>query len=311
MNCYKNIELKKAILQEVKLPCTNTGTKFYMKRLDLIHPLINGNKWFKMKYNLLEAEEKGFNTLLTFGGAYSNHIHATAAAGKQFGLKTIGIIRGEEHLPLNPTLQFASEYGMTLHYVSRGEYRNKHTKEFQEKLINEFGNVYIVPEGGTNTLALKGCSGIPGLIENEYDYLCVACGTSGTFSGLAVGLDGGKHLLGFSVLKGGEFLIDQSNELIKQYNGKKYSNTQINLDYHFGGYAKITRGLIEFINEFEKLNGIPLDPVYTGKMMYGIYDLYRNGFFKEGEAIVALHTGGLQGTAGMQKKIKKVLEQPV
>lgn len=302
------INLENAVLQEITFPSLNSSSKIFLLRLDQIHPYLNGNKWFKMKYNLEAASENGYDTLLTFGGAYSNHIHALSSAGKIFGFKTIGIIRGEEHLPLNPTLQFASGNGMKLHYVTRSDYRKKHTEEFQNSLREKFGNVYIAPEGGTNLFALKGCSEIPSLIQTEYDYICTACGTAGTLSGLIAGLKGKKKILGFSVLKGGDFLIDNAEKLVEEYAHKKFSNWNINLNYHFGGYAKINRTLIEFVKEFEKLNGIQLDYVYTGKMIYGIFDLLKSGYFKKNERIVALHTGGLQGNAGIQTKIEKVLK---
>ena len=304
---FEEINLKKAVLQKIKLPGITGSPEIFMLRLDLIHLFVHGNKYFKLKYNLLEAKGSNFNMLLTFGGAYSNHIHAASAAGKIFGFKTIGIIRGEEHLPLNPTLKFASDNGMNLHYISRSEYRLKHTQEFQERLKEKFGNAFIIPEGGTNLNALKGCSEIPQLINIDYDYICTACGTAGTFSGLVAGLDGNKKILGFTVLKNAGFLIDSTQKLVLDYSGKKYLNWEINLDYHFDGYAKINYELIDFINEFEKLNGIPLDPIYTGKMMFGICNLIRKEFFKKGEKIIALHTGGIQGAEGMRSKIDRII----
>lgn len=294
----------KCILHEIKLPGAILKNKVYIKRLDLIHPFISGNKWFKLKYNLIEARRLGLKTLLTFGGAYSNHIHATAAAGKEFGFDTIGVIRGEEHLPLNPTLNFAANCGMRLIYIGRSEYRKKHTLEFLSKLIEQFGDVYIIPEGGTNNFAIKGCSEIPALIEEDYDYICTACGTAGTISGVISGLGKGKKVIGFSALKGGEFLIDQTQKYLLDYNSEAFNNWEIRTEYHFGGYAHITGELINFINEFEQINSIPLDYVYTGKMMYGIADMINKGYFGEAKSIVALHTGGLQGNEGMKSKIK-------
>lgn len=306
---FKNIiKLENAIEEPVILPGINANVKLFIKRLDLIHPHISGNKWFKLKFNLEEAKTKRCDTLLTFGGAYSNHIHAAASAGKLFGFNTIGIIRGEEHLPLNPTLHFAKEQGMHIHYVSRSEYRNKHTKEFQDQLKEKFGNVYIIPEGGTNQLALKGAAEIPELIETDYDYLCTPCGTAGTISGLIARLEGKKNLLGFSVLKCGDFLIGNTEKLVEDYTHKKFSNWTINLNYHFGGYAKINSELIDFITEFERLNRINLDYVYIGKMMYGIFDLLKSGYFKKNKRIVALHTGGLQGNEGMIKRYQSIMK---
>jgi 1-aminocyclopropane-1-carboxylate deaminase/D-cysteine desulfhydrase-like pyridoxal-dependent ACC family enzyme len=301
------IDLTKALLQPVEFP-EPLPIKVFMKRLDLIHPYVSGNKWFKQKYNLIKARNEGYDTLLTFGGAYSNHIHALAAAGKEFGFKTIGMIRGEEHLPLNPTLQFAAEQGMQLHYVNRSDYRKKHLPEFAEWIYGKFGKVYIVPEGGTNQIALKGAAEIPSLIEMEFDYITSACGTAGTISGVICGLNGAKKALGFAVLRGAAFLNKKAEQNIFEYTGgKDYKNWSINLDYHFGGYAKINRELILFIRQIEELNGIILDPVYTGKMLYGVYDLARKGFFGEGKTLIALHTGGQQGIAGMKVRMNEVL----
>jgi 1-aminocyclopropane-1-carboxylate deaminase len=307
MTFENKVDLNKAVLQEVFFQEKRLDVKVFVKRIDLVHPYISGNKWFKLKYNLVYAREQGFETLLTFGGAYSNHIHATAAAGKEFGFKTIGLIRGEEHLPHNPTLSFAVDCGMNIHYVDRISYRNKHLVEFQEALIKKFGKIYIVPEGGTNLLAVKGCAEIPFLINQDYDYLCTACGTAGTISGLIAGMKGEKNILGFAILKGAGFLYKNVKNLLTDYSGKNFSNWSINLDYHFGGYAKIDRQLVLFLKQFEEINGIPLDPVYTSKMMFGIYDLVRKKFFKEGTSIVALHTGGLQGTEGMRRKMNSFL----
>lgn len=278
----------------------------FIKRIDLIHPQISGNKWFKLKYNLVEAEAKGYKALLTFGGAYSNHIHAVAAAGKIFGFETIGLIRGEEHLPLNPTLDFAKNCGMKIFYIDRTSYRKRYDKKFLNIIKKEFGNVYIIPEGGTNLLAVKGASEIIQPENFSADYFCTACGTGGTMAGIISSLKGSKNVLGFSVLKGASFLNDNVNELVNKYTGQFYNNWQINLDYHFGGYAKITYELINFTKRFTLINEIPIEPVYTGKMLFGIYDLIDKGFFKEKDTILALHTGGKQGLEGMQQRIGKL-----
>ncbi len=278
----------------------------FIKRIDLIHPQISGNKWFKLKYNLIEAEAKGYKTLLTFGGAYSNHIHAVAAAGKIFGFETIGLIRGEENLPLNPTLDFAKNCGMKIFYINRTSYRKRYDEDFLKIINNKFGDAYIIPEGGTNIFAIKGASEI---IQNEdftADYFCSACGTGGTLAGIVSSLKGNKKVLGFSVLKGAKFLNDNVNELVNKYTGQTFNNWQINLDYHFGGYAKITKELINFIKRFTLINKIPIEPVYTGKMLYGIYDLIDKRFFKENDTILAIHTGGMQGLEGMKYRIEKL-----
>ena len=295
-----------AVEQKVSLP--GTDAEIYLKRLDLVHPEISGNKWFKLKYNLEAAREKNYNTILTFGGAYSNHIHATAAAGKIFGFQTIGIVRGEENLPLNPTLSFAKEKGMRIFYLSRSLYRNKKEKFFKDYLRDYFGDVCIIPEGGSNKLAVKGTSEIVESFERGYDLICAPVGTGGTSAGIIIGLNGDAKYLGFSVLKGGGFLFEEAGNLIFKYNQKTYSNWNINLDYHFGGYAKIDYKLIKFMREFKTLNGVELDPIYTGKMLFGIADLINKGKlgFKK---ILALHTGGLQGVEGMKPKITKIINK--
>jgi len=271
-----------------------------IKREDQIHPQISGNKYRKLKYNLIEATEMGFRTLLTFGGAYSNHISATAAAGKAFGLKTLGIIRGEElkdKIELNPTLVFAKQSGMLLKFVSREAYRNKNSKGFIEQLKIEFGDFYLIPEGGTNPLAVKGCEEILSESDKTFDYICCAVGTGGTISGLINCSKPSQQILGFPALKG-DFLKEDIGKFVHKTNWK------LIIDYHFGGFAKINDALISFINEFKKTYHIPLDPIYTGKMMFGLFDLIRNGYFPKGSKILAIHTGGLQGVEGMNLKLQ-------
>ena len=279
------------------------GVSLWIKREDLLHPHISGNKWRKLKYNLQEARQQQKQTLVTFGGAYSNHIAATAAAGKEYGFRTIGIIRGEEHLPLNPTLSFATACGMELHYISRERYRHKNSPEFLQELAKQFNQPFIIPEGGTNVLAVKGCTEIIQGITIDYDYICCASGTGGTIAGIIAGLAGEKQVLGFPALKGGEFLQQEIEELVLNYSGQKYSNWQLITDYHFGGYAKVKPELLEFMQSFQLKHSIPLEPIYTGKMMYGLFDLIKNGFFPEGSRIVAIHTGGLQGNAGFKERL--------
>ena len=283
----KITELKSQIFEQSKV-------RLLIKREDQNHPFVSGNKWWKLKYNLEEALRAGHTTLLTFGGAYSNHIYATAAAARELGLKSIGIIRGEETLPLNSTLSFAKASGMKLHYVSREVYRNKTDASFIEQLHNQFGGFYLIPEGGTNELAVKGCAEFARQLMSEvdFDYLCLPIGTGGTIAGMIEGVDESKKIIGFSSLKGGAFLEDE----IRRYTAKK--NWQLVYDYHFGGYAKVTNELTEFMNEFEKQFNIPLDPIYTAKMMFGILDLIRKNFFKSGSTILVIHTGGLQGRGG-------------
>lgn len=291
------MEINLTPTQEIKADLLiEKGVKLFIKREDLIHPIVSGNKWRKLKYNLKEASALGHDCLLTFGGAYSNHIAAVAGAGKESGFKTIGIIRGEAHSPLNPTLDFATASGMKLFYLDRVTYRNKKEPEFLKQLENEHDPFYLIPEGGTNELAIRGCEEIIKEITQPFDVLCCPVGTGGTISGLISGLNGRKKIIGFSALKG-EFPREEVNSLLKKYR-KSYSNWVINCDYHFGGYAKIKPELIDFILDFEAQHKIPIEPIYTGKMLYGIMDMIRKNEFKSGTTIVALHTGGLQGNAG-------------
>lgn len=274
--------------------------QLYVKRDDLIHPQFGGNKWRKQKYNLIHAREKHIDTLLTFGGAWSNHIYATAAAARHFGFNSIGIIRGEKYTPLNATLSFADSCGMQLHYVSRAEYRKKHEVAFLQKLTQQFGDVYILPEGGSNVLALKGCEEIVQEINDEieqpFDVICCASGTGATLAGLIKALKPEQSAIGFSALKGGAFLNDE----VKKFLGDKHQNRnwRIETDFHFGGYAKINDDLIHFMRDFDAQYGFALDAVYTGKMFYGLFDLIKNKNFKPGSTIVAVHSGGLQGNKG-------------
>ena len=292
--------LEKSINQHISLP-TELGVELYVKREDKIHPHISGNKFRKLKYNLIEAERLGFKTLLTFGGAYSNHIAAVATVGKTFGFKTIGIIRGEEleaKINDNPTLNFAQSCGMQLKFVSRSDYREKASETFVEALKKEFGTFYLIPEGGTNTLAIKGCEEILTNTDKDFDYVCCAVGTGGTISGLIKSSNPNQKILGFPALKG-EFLTKDISKFVNQKNWKLIT------DYHFGGYAKINSQLIAFINQFKREHHVPLDPVYTGKMMYGVLDMIYKNKFSKGSKILTIHTGGLQGIEGMNMKLNE------
>lgn len=274
--------------------------QIYIKPEYLNHPYISGNKLRKLKYNLKEAKTKSFQTLLTFGGAYSNHIAAVAAAGKEYGFKTIGIIRGEElkeKVSINPTLSFSHACGMQFKFVSRSDYRKKTETDFVEKLKQEFGECYLIPEGGTNELAVKGCEEILTQADFSFDYICCPVGTGGTISGLVNSAQKHQEILGFPALKG-DFLSNDIRRFAKQ------DNWRLITDYHFGGYAKVNEALIDFINNFKKTYNIPLDPIYTGKMMYGIFDMIKKNKLPQDARILAIHTGGLQGIEGMNEKLK-------
>lgn len=296
--------VKEPVIQEIRdARVSAKGIALFIKREDEIHPFVSGNKWRKLKYNLLEAGEKGCTTLLTFGGAYSNHIYATAAAASEGGFKSIGIIRGEEHLPLNPTLTFAQRHGMQLHYMDRATYRKKQSQEVIAGLHKKFGEFYLIPEGGTNNLAIKGASEMIDAHVRAFDYVCLPVGTGGTIAGAIAGMQGQGRIIGFSALKG-DFLRNDVNHLLQKYGGATQENWEINTAYHFGGYAKTQPALFQFIEEFYHLHHIQLDPIYTGKMMFGIYDMITKGYFEPGSKILAIHTGGLQGIAGMEERRK-------
>lgn len=285
----------------MNLESIQIDSQVFIKPEYLIHPFISGNKYRKLKYNIEAAKSQKKSTLLTFGGAYSNHIAAVAYAGKINGLQTIGIIRGEElesKVSTNPTLKLAQSCGMQLKFISREDYRNKAKPVFLEGLKSEFDDFYLIPEGGTNPLAVKGCEEI--LTENDakFDFICCSVGTGGTISGLINSSKKHQKVLGFPALKG-DFLNQDIRKFATQENWELIDK------YHFGGYGKIKPELITFINKFKKDFDIPLDPIYTGKMMYGVFDLLDKGFFPKDSKILAIHTGGLQGIEGMNLKLKQ------
>lgn len=291
--------------QEIQLPILKEKeVSLFIKREDLLHPIISGNKFRKLKYNLIEAQKQGHDTLLTFGGAFSNHIAATACAGKEYGFKTIGVIRGEElsqKYEENSTLAISHKHGMRFKFVSRNDYRKKHEQYFQEDLKEGFGRFYALPEGGTNALAVKGCEEILDASDTDFDVICCAVGTGGTIAGIINSSTTEQRILGFSALKG-DFL----KEDIRKFASKE--NWDLIADYHFGGYAKVMGALISFINDFKEKTGVPLDPIYTGKMVFGILDMIEQDKFKSDTKILAIHTGGLQGIAGINQILRKKKE---
>lgn len=266
-----------------------------------IHPDVSGNKFRKLKYNIAHYQQHDFRGILTFGGAYSNHIAATAAAGKALNIPTMGIVRGQElaQIPkLNPTLSFAKSCGMELKFISRESYRKKDTPEFLAQLKQTYPRVYILPEGGTNDLAIKGCEEILTTHDHTFDIICCAVGTGGTLSGLINSSLISQKIIGFPALKG-SFLREDICKFATQ------SNWELCHDYHFGGYAKVNPELIDFMNSFKRNFGIPLDPIYTAKMMYGIFDLLEKGSISKTAKILAIHTGGLQSIEGMNQRLRQ------
>jgi 1-aminocyclopropane-1-carboxylate deaminase len=284
--------LNKPILQALHDPLFKAKKlNVFVLRDDLIHPFISGNKWRKLKYNIEEFQKENKEWLVTFGGAFSNHIVATACAGKESGIKTIGIIRGEElNEKANSALRFATECGMKLVFVSREKYRmmrTDHQYVFSE-LRTTNSELLILPEGGSNDFAVRGCSEIIHDVDTDFDYICCACGTGATFAGIINGINNNQKAIGITVLKGGQFIAHE----IKKWIGER-SNFQLMDDYHFGGYAKSTEELEEFCKSFIERTHIPIEPVYTGKLFFGIYDLMRKDFFPENKTIVIVHTGGM------------------
>ena len=295
------------IIQPLEEPeAARRSIRLLLLRDDLAHPELPGNKWRKLKYNLAEAQRLGHDALLTFGGAFSNHVAAVAAAGRLHGLRTTGGIRGEETWPLNPTLARAAANGMTLRYLDRNTYRRKQEPAFVAELLRETGPAYIVPEGGSNPLALPGCAELVTELAAQinFDYLCVGCGTGGTLAGLLTGMAGRGQAVGIATLKGAAFLRADINALTQAAAGRTYSNYDLRLEYHLGGYAHFSAELLRFVQQFQTRHHVLLDPIYTGKLLYGVLDLLRQDYFAAGSTVVAVHTGGLQGWAGFQQRFE-------
>jgi 1-aminocyclopropane-1-carboxylate deaminase len=298
----ENQNINLPILEEKKV-------ELCIKREDLIHPFVSGNKFRKLKYNLQQAKQQQKETLLTFGGAFSNHIVATAVAGYLSNFKTIGVIRGDElgenlekTIASNSTLKEAHKNGMTFEFVSRAHYRHKSDDDFINQLKEKFGDFYLIPEGGTNEFAIKGCEEILTADDSKFDYICSAVGTGGTISGLINASKQHQQVIGFPALKG-NFLANDINSFVKK------KNWHLQTNYHFGGYAKYNDELIQCINNFKQKTNILLDPIYTGKMVFGILDLVQKNYFKPGTKILAIHTGGIQGIAGFNQKLKRKGQQ--
>jgi len=289
-------------VQEIDISYLNTSCELFIKREDLLHPVVSGNKFRKLKYNLQKAEKLNIKTVITFGGAFSNHISATAAACQKRGFNCVGIIRGEElgldlqkTLNNNSTLAFAAECGMKFKFISRSAYREKDSETFLKQLHLEFPNSYIVPEGGTNLLAVKGCEEILTEEDKQFDIICCPVGTGGTISGIINASFPKQEVWGFPALKG-SFLAKEIGKFATR------NNHQLITNYHFGGYAKVPEELVQFMNEFYEAYKIPLDPIYTGKMTFGIFDMLKNEKLKN-KKILLIHTGGLQGIKGMNQKL--------
>jgi 1-aminocyclopropane-1-carboxylate deaminase len=280
------------------------GIELFLQRDDLLHPEISGNKWRKLKYNIKAFKNGGFDQIVTFGGAFSNHIAATAAAGHKFNVPTVGIIRGEESSISNPTLKLAKNKGMNLKFINRTKYKQKDEETFLKALALEFPNSLIIPEGGANANGILGCAEI---IDNssDYDIVVCACGTGGTLSGIISSLDSNTESIGIPVLKNAFFIEKDIQNNLDRINCKN-DNWKLNYDYHLGGYAKFNEELHLFIEFFFKETKIKLDPIYTGKMMYGIIDLATKNKLTN-KRLLAVHTGGAQGIKGYEERYRKLL----
>ena len=292
------------LLQELAEPVAAArGVRLLLWRDDLRHPDLPGNKARKLKYNLLAVREQGYTRLLTFGGAYSNHLAAVAAAGRLYGFETLGLVRGEAHAPLNPTLAGCAADGMALHYLDRSTYRRRAEPALLAELQQRYGPAYLLPEGGTNALALRGVAELIGELRQhtDFDAVAVAAGTGGTLAGLLLGLAETAYparAVGVAALKGADFLRAEVAALTQAAYGQILDNYELHTDYHFGGYAKLPPELREFIQDFHAQFGVLLDPIYTGKLLFGVLNLLEKGHFAPGSTVVAVHTGGLQAWAG-------------
>lgn len=272
-----------------------------MLRLDMIHPTISGNKWYKLRYNLQLAREQGYRTILTFGGAYSNHLVAAAAAAKEYGLQSIGVVRGvHTTAERTDTLKDCSRYGMQLVFASREEYARKTDAIWLQAMAEQYDNPYIIPEGGANEQGVKGAADITKLIPIDYTHICVSAGTGTTLAGLRQALPTEQAVIGFVPMKQGSYLV---NELIPYLSPKQNINWQLYDKWHFGGFGKWNDELIDFMNDFNNSNNIPLDMVYTAKMMYGVCQLLAEGYFAKQARVLCVHTGGLQGNVSIADRL--------
>lgn len=291
-----------APLQPVSLPeLQQHAVSLWIKRDDLLHPRVSGNKWRKLKYVLRHASGQGYRGVLSFGGAYSNHIHALAAAAARNRLKAVGIIRGEADYARNPTLRDARRYGMQLQFVDRREYRRRHDPDYLHQLEQRYPGFLLIPEGGSLPLALPGVAELLVEIHCQYDLLVTAVGSGGTLAGLIHGDQGRHRLWGIPVLKLPADSLRRTIIGLLPERDRQLGNWQLLDGYHHGGYARLTAGLTDFVDNFVARTGIPVEPVYTGKMLYGLFAEINAGHL-DGQRIVALHTGGLQGLRGLRQR---------
>lgn len=300
------LELPKVELNEIKEELFEKNSiRVFLQREDQIHPVISGNKWRKLRYNIEKAIQLNKKSILTFGGAHSNHLHATAEACKLAGLKSIGIVRGERIG--SQTISDCEKNGMELHFVSREDYSIRETKEYLNYLYETYDYPFIIPQGGDNYHGTLGCTEILKATDLDPDYIFVASGTGNTASGILISLEDHQKLFSVSALKGGfmkeEIKKSVQNFLLNEEITSEYmEQIEVLDDYHFGGFAKYQPELLDFISEFYQKHDIKLDPIYTGKMMFALYDQIKKGKIRTNSTVLAIHTGGLQGIVGFEKR---------
>ena len=294
------IDDRNAVIQPLnKFWYSNKVAAMDMLRLDLLHPVVSGNKWYKLRLNVAAAKEKGFKTLLTFGGGYSNHLVATAFAAQMFGLRSIAIVRGR-HDTLTPTLEDCRRYGMKLIFVTREDYRNKNEPDWLKGLVDQFDDLYIVPEGGANERGRTGAGLISWYIDKAYTHVVTAIGSGTTLAGLRIKLPAHQEMLGFAPMKQGAYLKDHIDEHLDD---DKRRCWKIFDSWHFGGFGKWNRELVDFMNDFYRENHIPLDMVYTAKMMYGMRELLLDNYFSVSDRVLCIHSGGVQGNVSLKDEL--------
>lgn len=293
-------------IEKISYPVADLlGVNLYMARVDKIHPLASGNKYYKLKASFEYAKEQGITHLISFGGAFSNHIHALALYAHQQGFETLGIIRGESEYSNNPTLLDAQGAGMVLKFVNRKEYKRRHDKSYLAQLQESYPNSLIIPEGGSSQLAVGSCSQLMHEINKteEFDYIVAACGTGATFAGLACGLKPNQIGIAYSAL-----LDDSLNERIRTFisnEGKSNINYRIE-SAGFKGFAKLNKEVLDFVVDWLDKTNILLDPIYTSKMTFKLMQQIKTGEFTEGSSICIVHSGGLQGWRGMKRQVIKL-----
>ena len=285
-------QLAQPYIQRLNSFSQETSTFLDVLRLDAIHPIVSGNKWYKLKYYLEEAQQLNKKEIITFGGAYSNHIVATAFACKAYGLKSVGIIRGDDGMPLTHTLKEAKDYGMELKFVSRKDYM------FKDELTKDFSNAYVIAEGGEGNLGFKGAAEILKDVKiKNYNYIICACGTGTMITGLIKASTAKQKVIGINMLKG----FEEMETLIKQKLDNDIDKSRFTIfnDYHFGGYAKHPQVIIDWMNYLWQREEIPTDIVYTSKLFYAVFDLIKKNYFPQKSNLLIIHSGGLQGNQSL------------